>query len=88
MNETNRLTQNQAAPDTIEDEFNSLLESWQTKLLHIGQHVRVMNNVKKSQVQSAINKEHIDMKYNEAAKKHFEDFSKSKTKKRWKNRVT
>ena len=77
MDETNRLTQNQALPETIEAEFNSLLENWQTELLHIGQHVMVMDGAEKAQVQSAINKEHMEMRYNEAAKKRFEDLSKN-----------
>ena len=59
MDETNRLTQNQAAPETIEAEFDALLEAWQTELLLIGQHVIVMTEAEKAQVESAINKEHI-----------------------------
>ena len=47
MDETNRLTQDQAAAETIKAEFNALLESWQTELLLIGQHVMVMTGPRK-----------------------------------------
>lgn len=77
MDETNRLTQDQAAAETIKAEFNALLESWQTELLLIGQHVMVMTGSEKAQVESAINKEHMAMQYNEEAKKRFENFSKN-----------
>lgn len=77
MDETNRLTKNQAAPGTIETEFNSLLETWQTELLLIGQHVLLMTGAEKAQVESAINKEHFNMQYDEIAKKRFTDFSKN-----------
>ena len=36
-----------------------------------------MNGAEKAQVRSAISKEHMDMKYNEAAKKRFADLSKN-----------
>ncbi|MCX7543849.1 hypothetical protein [Marinicella gelatinilytica] len=77
MDETNRLTKNQAKPESIEAEFNALLKTWQTELLLIGQHVMVMTGAEQQQIQSAINKEHVAMQYNETAKKRFEDFSKN-----------
>ena len=77
MDETNRLTKDQAAAETIEAEFDALLVTWQTDLLHIGQHVAAMDSAEQQLVQSAINKEHMAMQYNEVAKKRFDDLSKN-----------
>ena len=76
MHKSTQLVQNHPDANTIEPQFDDLLYEWQTKLLTIGQHVMVMTGTEKQQVQSAINKEHMNMQYDEQSKQQFADYSK------------
>lgn len=71
ITQTAKLVKNQPDAETIAAQFDVLLDNWQQKLLNIGQHVMVMNDAEKSQIQSAIRKVHMDLQYDEQAKQQF-----------------
>jgi hypothetical protein len=75
MVETAKLVKDQPDAETIEAQFDDLLNSWQTKLLTIGQHVMTMSEAEKKQVEAAIRIAQADMQYNEQAKQQFTAYS-------------
>lgn len=75
ITETAKLLENQPSANSIEPQFDALLDTWQQELLSIGQHVMTMNDAEKNLIQSAIRKVHMDMQYNEQAKQQFTAYS-------------
>ena len=76
MKETVDLLKNKPDAASVEKTFNTSLENYQNQLLKIGQHVMTMNSQQNGVVESAINKEHMNMQINKEAKELFADFSK------------
>ena len=75
IKKTIELVKDQPDGDTIKEEFEELLNGWQTNLLTIGQHIMVMTESEKNQIERAINMEHMNMQYDDHAKQQFTDYS-------------
>lgn len=75
MVETAKLVKNQPDANTIKAQLDDLLSAWQTELLTIGQHVMIMGEAEKKQVEAAIRKAQADMQYNEQGKQQFTAYS-------------
>lgn len=75
IKKTIELVKDQPDGDTIKEEFEELLNDWQTNLLTIGQHIMVMTESEKNQIERAINMEHMNMQYDDHAKQQFTDYS-------------